>query len=40
MTLMTFLRDYVFHPLANARILPRRFLLVQFFSAMLVTMAL
>jgi alginate O-acetyltransferase complex protein AlgI len=40
MTLMTFLRDYVFHPLADARILPRRFLLVQSFSAMLVTMAL
>jgi D-alanyl-lipoteichoic acid acyltransferase DltB (MBOAT superfamily) len=40
MTLMAFLRDYVFHPLANARIVPRRFLLVQFFSAMLLTMAL
>jgi alginate O-acetyltransferase complex protein AlgI len=40
MTLMTFLRDYVFHPLANARIVPRRFLPLQFFSAMLVTMAL
>jgi alginate O-acetyltransferase complex protein AlgI len=39
-TLMLFLRDYVFHPLANARILPRRFLLVQNFAAMLVTMAL
>ena len=40
MTLMLFLRDYVFHPLANARIVPRRFLLVQYFAAMLVTMAL
>jgi alginate O-acetyltransferase complex protein AlgI len=40
MTLMLFLRDYVFHPLANAHILPRRFLLVQYFAAMLVTMAL
>ena len=39
-TLMLFLRDYVFHPLANARVLPRRFLLVQNFAAMLVTMAL
>jgi D-alanyl-lipoteichoic acid acyltransferase DltB (MBOAT superfamily) len=39
-TLMGFLRDYVFHPLANARILPRRFLLVQYFAAMMVTMAL
>jgi alginate O-acetyltransferase complex protein AlgI len=40
MTLMKFLRDYVFHPLANTRVVPRRFLLVQFFAAMLVTMAL
>jgi alginate O-acetyltransferase complex protein AlgI len=40
MTLMLFLRDYVFHPLANARIVPRRFRLVQYFAAMLVTMAL
>ena len=40
MTLMRFLRDYVFHPLANSRIVPRRFLLVQYFAAMLVTMAL
>src|SRR6478735_6287888 len=39
-TLMMFLRDYVFHPLANARVLPRRFLLVQNFAAMLATMAL
>src|ERR1700730_17827038 len=40
MTLMLFLRDYVFHPLANARILPRRFLVVQYFAALLLTMAL
>jgi alginate O-acetyltransferase complex protein AlgI len=30
----------VFHPLANARFVPRRFRLVQYFAAMLVTMAL
>jgi alginate O-acetyltransferase complex protein AlgI len=40
MTLMLFLRDYVFHPLANARILPRRLLVVQYFAALLLTMAL
>lgn len=40
MTLMMFLRDYVFNPLANARIAPRRFFLVQYFAAMLLTMAL
>ena len=40
MTLMLFLRDYVFHPLANARILPRRFLVVLYFAALLLTMAL
>ena len=39
-TLMMFLRDYVFNPVANSRILPRRFLPLQFFFAMLVTMAL
>jgi D-alanyl-lipoteichoic acid acyltransferase DltB (MBOAT superfamily) len=39
-TLMMFLRDYVFFPLANSRLLPRRFLPVQFFCAMLLTMAL
>ena len=39
-TLMNFLRDYVFYPLANSRVLPRRFLPVQFFCAMLLTMAL
>jgi D-alanyl-lipoteichoic acid acyltransferase DltB (MBOAT superfamily) len=39
-TLMTFLRDYVFLPLANAHILNRRFRVVQYFAAMLTTMAL
>jgi alginate O-acetyltransferase complex protein AlgI len=39
-TLMLFLRDYVFFPLANARILPRRFLPLQYFAAMVLTMAL
>ena len=37
---MLFLRDYVFYRLANARILPRRFLPLQFFFAMLLTMTL
>src|ERR1700676_726747 len=40
MTLMRFLRDYVFNPLANNRILPRRFFPLQYFAAMLLTMAL
>jgi alginate O-acetyltransferase complex protein AlgI len=40
MTLMMFLRSYVFYPLVNKRVLPRRFLPVQYFSAMLLTMAL
>jgi alginate O-acetyltransferase complex protein AlgI len=40
MTLMLFLRDYVFHPLAHARLVNRRFRLLQYFAAMLVTMAL
>src|SRR3984893_3504127 len=40
MTLMAFLRDYVFFPLVNKRVLPRRFLPVQYFAAMLLTMAL
>lgn len=40
MTLMLFLRDYVFHPLAHAHILQRRFRLLQYFGAMLITMAL
>ncbi len=39
-TLMLFLRDYVFLPLANIRIWRRRFRLVQYFAAMMVTMAL
>jgi D-alanyl-lipoteichoic acid acyltransferase DltB (MBOAT superfamily) len=39
MTLMTFLRDYLFHPLANARI-GRRHRLLQHFAAMILTMAL
>jgi alginate O-acetyltransferase complex protein AlgI len=39
-TLMTFLREYVFFPLVNTRVLPRRFLALQYFGAMLVTMAL
>jgi hypothetical protein len=39
-TLMMFLRDYVFLPLANARAVPRRFRLLQYFGAMLLTMAL
>jgi alginate O-acetyltransferase complex protein AlgI len=40
MTLMLFLRDYLFVPLSGARILPREFRLQQHFAAMLVTMAL
>ena len=39
-TLMMFLRDYLFHPLANYRILPRRLFQLQYFAAMVVTMAL
>jgi alginate O-acetyltransferase complex protein AlgI len=39
-TLMTFLRDYVFFPMVNARILPRRFLPLQSYAAILLTMAL
>ncbi len=39
MTLMTFLRDYLFHPLANARF-GRGHRLLQYFGAMIVTMAL
>lgn len=39
MTLMTFLRDYLFHPLANVRLL-RRHRLLQYFGALIVTMAL
>jgi alginate O-acetyltransferase complex protein AlgI len=40
MTLMSFLRDYVFHPLVNVRLVPRRFLPLQYFGAMLLTMVL
>ena len=40
MTLMTFLRDYVFLPLSNVKIGRRRHRLVQHFTAMLLTMAL
>src|SRR6201999_560447 len=39
MTLLLFLRDYLFHPLANARI-GRRHRLLQHFTAMVLTMAL
>jgi len=39
-TLMTFLRDYVYFRLVNARILPRRFLPLQSHAAMLITMML
>ena len=39
-TLMMFLRDYVYFPLVNARILPRRFLPLQSQAAMLITMML
>src|SRR4051812_9597553 len=39
MTLLSFLRDYLFHPLANARF-GRRHRLLQHFAAMIVTMAL
>jgi alginate O-acetyltransferase complex protein AlgI len=39
MTLLTFLRDYLFHPLANARF-GRRHRLLQYFAAMILTMAL
>jgi alginate O-acetyltransferase complex protein AlgI len=40
MTLMAFLRDYVFIPLSNVKIGRKRYRLVQHFSAMLLTMAL
>src|ERR1700730_12451183 len=39
-TLMNFLRDYVFNPIVNKRMVPRRWLPVQYFGAMLLTMAL
>jgi alginate O-acetyltransferase complex protein AlgI len=40
MTLMTFLRDYVFVPLSNVKLGRKHHRLVQHFSAMLFTMAL
>jgi hypothetical protein len=40
MTLMRFLRDYLFHPLATLKIGRRRFRSVQPFAAIIVTMAL
>jgi alginate O-acetyltransferase complex protein AlgI len=39
-TLMAFLRSYVFFPLVDARILPRRFLPLQSYIATVLTMAL
>ena len=39
-TLMVFLRDYLFHPLVNCRILPRRLFQLQYFAAMVLTMSL
>src|SRR2546423_3915962 len=39
MTLLSFLRDYLFHPLANARV-GRHHRLLQHFAAMIITMAL
>jgi D-alanyl-lipoteichoic acid acyltransferase DltB (MBOAT superfamily) len=39
-TLMAFLRDYVFHPMVNRRVLPRRLFAWQYFGAMLITMIL
>ncbi|HLZ01319.1 MAG TPA: MBOAT family O-acyltransferase [Bradyrhizobium sp.] len=40
MTLMNFLRDYVYFPLINARILPRRYLPLQSHAATMITMML
>ncbi len=40
MTLMLFLRDYLFHPLADAHAVHRRFRLYQNFGAMLLTLTL
>src|ERR1700736_2011798 len=40
MTLMAFLRDYLFHPLANVRLVRGHLRLLQYFAAMLLTMAL
>ncbi len=39
-TLMMFLRNYLYFPLVSARILPRRFLPLQSHAAMVLTMAL
>jgi hypothetical protein len=39
-TLMKFLREYLFFPLVNKRMVPRRWLPVQYFGAMILTMAL
>jgi alginate O-acetyltransferase complex protein AlgI len=39
-TLMVFLREYLFHPLVNNRILPRHLFQLQYFAAMVLTMAL
>ena len=39
-TLMKFLREYLFFPLVNKRMVPRRWLPVQHFGAMILTMAL
>jgi alginate O-acetyltransferase complex protein AlgI len=40
MTLMAFLRDYLFHPLTNVRLVRGHLRLLQHFAAMLLTMAL
>src|SRR5262249_56364714 len=40
MTLMAFLRDYVFIPLSNVKVGRKRYRLVQHFASMLLTMAL
>jgi hypothetical protein len=39
-TLMKFLREYLFFPLVDRRMVPRRWLPVQYFGAMILTMAL
>jgi alginate O-acetyltransferase complex protein AlgI len=39
-TLMKFLREYLFFPLVDKRMVPRRWLPVQYFGAMILTMAL
>ncbi len=39
-TLMVFLREYLFHPLVNYRILPRRLFQLQYFAATVLTMSL